>query len=69
MTTPVFLGSDCGSVGKESTCNVGDLGSIPELGRCPGEGKSYLPQYSGLGCKESDTIEPLSLEQITPSIG
>ena len=27
------------SVGKESTCNVGDLGSIPGLGRSPGEGK------------------------------
>jgi len=33
---------------KESACNVGDLGSIPELGRSPGEGKSYLLQYSGL---------------------
>ena len=35
------------SVGKESTCNVGDLGSIPGLGRSPGEGKGYLLQYSG----------------------
>ena len=38
---------DC-SVGKESTCNVGDLGSIPGLGRSPGEGKGYPLQYSGL---------------------
>ena len=30
------------------SCNVGDLGSIPGLGRSPGEGKGYLPQYSGL---------------------
>ena len=30
------------------SCNVGDLGSIPGLGRSPGEGKSYPPQYSGL---------------------
>ena len=30
-----------GSAGKESTCNVGDLGSIPGLGRSPGEGKGY----------------------------
>ena len=37
-----------GSAGKESTCNVGDLGSIPGLGRSPGEGKGYLLQYSGL---------------------
>ena len=30
--TPVFLGFPCGLAGKESTCNVGDLGSIPGLG-------------------------------------
>ena len=36
------------SVGKESACNVGDLGSIPGLGRSPGEGNSYPLQYSGL---------------------
>ena len=34
------------SVGKESACNAGDLGSIPELGRTPGEGKGYPLQYS-----------------------
>ena len=33
---------------KESTCNVGDLGSIPGLGSFPGEGKGYPFQYSGL---------------------
>ena len=38
----------CGSASKESACNVGDLGSIPGLGRSPGEGKGYPPQYSGL---------------------
>ena len=42
------LGFPCGSAGKESTCNVGDLGSISELGRSPGEGKGYPLQYSGL---------------------
>ena len=36
------------SAGKESTCDAGDLGSIPGLGRSPGEGKGYPPQYSGL---------------------
>ena len=36
------------SVGKESTCIVGDLGSIPGLGRFPGGGKGYPLQYSGL---------------------
>ena len=34
------------SVGKESACNVGDLSSIPGLGRFPGEGKGYPLQYS-----------------------
>ena len=34
--------------GKESACNVGDLCSIPGLGRSPGEGKDYPVQYSGL---------------------
>ena len=41
----------CSSDGKESTCNVGDLGLIPELGRSNGEGKVcilYSLQYSGL---------------------
>ena len=37
----------CGSDGKESTCNVGDLGLIPGLGRSSGEGKGYSLQYSG----------------------
>ena len=46
--TPVFLGFPCGSASKESTCNVGDLGSIPGLGKFPGKGKSYPLQYSGL---------------------
>ena len=33
---------------EESTCIARDLGSISGLGRCPGEGKGYPPQYSGL---------------------
>ena len=37
-----------GSVGKESAYSVGDLGSIPGLGRSPGEGKGYPLQYYGL---------------------
>ena len=59
----------CGSAGKESPCNVGDLGLIPGLGRSPGEGKGYPLQYSVLensmdcpwGRKESDMTERLSL--------
>ena len=36
------------SVGKESACSAGDLGSIPGLGRSPGEGRGHPHQYSGL---------------------
>ena len=36
------------SIGKESACNAGDLGSIPRLGRSAGEGKGYPLQYPGL---------------------
>ena len=38
-----------GSNGKESACNVGDLGLIPGSGRFPGEGKGNPLQYSCLG--------------------
>ena len=70
LPTPVFLGFPWASAGKESVCNVGDLGSIPGLGRFPGEGKGYPLQYSGLenfmdyspwGHKGLDTIERLSI--------
>ena len=43
-----LLGFPCGSAGKESACNAGDLGSIPGLGRSPGEEKGCPLQYSGL---------------------
>ena len=42
LPTPVFLGFPCGSAGKESTCNAGNLGSIPGLGRYPGGGIGYI---------------------------
>ena len=49
MPTPIFLRFPISSAGKESlTCNVGDLGSIPGLGRSPREGNSYPLLYSGL---------------------
>ena len=41
------MGIPCGSIGKESSCNAGDLSLIPGLGRS-GEGKGYPLQYSGL---------------------
>ena len=71
LISPSFPG---GSEGKVSACNVGDPGSIPGLGRSPGEGngqstpvllpgKSHgqrsLVGYSPWGCKESDTTEQL----------
>ena len=43
-----ILGSPCGSAGKESACHAEDLGSIPALGRAPGEVKGYPLQYFGL---------------------
>ena len=73
-----WLGFPGNSESKESACNVGDVGSIPGLGRSPGRGHGNLLQYSCLenphgqrirvGCspwghKESDTIEQLSATQ------
>ena len=68
------LGFPCGSAGKESAQNVGVLGSIPGLGRSPGEGKGYPPTpvfwpgefhglYSPWSRKELDMTERLSLSQ------
>ena len=42
------VGFHGGSDGKKSTCNLGDLGLIPGLGRSPGKGNSYPLNYSGL---------------------
>ena len=64
----------CGSVGKGSTCNVGDtrdMGLIPGLGRSPGEGDPVLwpgefhGLYSPWGHKDSDTTERLLLTSTT----
>ena len=72
----VFLGFPSGTDGKESACNVGDLGSIPGLERSPGgghgnplqysclkksHGQSSLVGYSPWGCKEFDMTERLTL--------
>ena len=48
LPTPVFLGFPCGSAGKESAYNAGDMSLIPGFGRSPGEGNGYPLQYSGL---------------------
>ena len=75
LPTPECLGFTGGSDGKESTHNGGDLGSVPELGRSPGEGHGNPLQYSCLenphgqsslvghspwDRKELDTTEQLS---------
>ena len=41
LPTPILLGFPCGSAGKESTCNAGDLGLTPGLGRSPWEENGY----------------------------
>ena len=59
-----LLGFPCGSAGKVSACNAGDLDLIPGLGSPPEKGKSthasiltreFHGLYSSWGCKESDT--------------
>ena len=72
LRSTVFMGFPGGSDGEESACNVGDLGSIPGLGRSPGgghgnplqysclenpQGQRSLAGYSPWGSKELDTTE------------
>ena len=51
------LGFPCGSAGKESACNAGDLGSIPGLERSPGEGKAT--HSSILAWRTPWTVQPM----------
>ena len=53
------MGFPCGSAGKESTCNVGELGLIPGLGRSPVEGKGSV-QFSL--SVTSDSLQPHGLQ-------
>ena len=57
------MGFPCGSAGKESTCNAGDLGSVPGLGRSPGERKGYPLQYSGLENSMDYTVHGVAKSQ------
>ena len=43
--TSAIVGFPCSSVGKEPACSAGDPGSIPGLGRSPGEGNGNPLQY------------------------
>ena len=54
----------CGSAGKGSACNAGDLGLIPGLGRSPGEGKGYPLQYSGLENSMDYTVHRVAKSRI-----
>ena len=69
----LYMGFPGGSADKESTCNAGDLGSIPGLGRSPGKWKGYPLQYSDLensmdcivhGVTKLDTTERIHLDII-----
>ena len=77
LPTPVFFGFPSGLDNKEPTCNAGDLGSVPGLGRFPGgghgnplqysclenpHGQRSLAGYSSWGCKELDMTERLSAQ-------
>ena len=77
LPTPVFLVFPCVSAGKVSACSAADVGSTPGLGRSPGEGKGYPPQYSGLensmdcvvlGVTKSQTQLNDSLDFSVPSL-
>ena len=60
MPTSGFPG---GSAGKESASNAGDLGSIPGLGRSPGEVKGYSLLYSGLEYSMDCTVHGITKTQ------
>ena len=66
-----FGGFPGGSDGKESTCSVGDLGSILGLERCPGKGNSISLQRSGLensmgrGARQATTLCEFHFESIS----
>ena len=68
LPPPVFLGFPCGSTGKESACNAGDLSSIPGLGRSPREGKGYPLQNSGLENSMDGIVHGVAKSQMQLSL-
>ena len=64
LNNAVITVTICGSAGKESTCNVGDLGSIPGLGRPPGEEKGYPLHSSGLENSMDCIVHEVAKSQI-----
>ena len=80
LPTSAFLGFPCGLAGKESTCDVGDLGSIPGLRRSPGEGIGYPLLHSWLPwwlswyrtrpwCRRPGLGRPCDVEAQVPGLG
>ena len=63
----VCMGFPCGLGGKESACSVGDLGSIPGLGRSPGEVNGYPLQYVGLENSMYCIVHGVAKSQMRPS--
>ena len=63
LPTPVFLGFPCGSIGKESTCNAGDLGLIPGLEKSPGGGHGIPLQYSWASLVAQMVKNPHSMQE------
>ena len=61
LPTPVFLGFPGGSDVKESACNAGDPGSIPESGRSAGEGIGHPLQYSWASLVTQMVKNPLAM--------
>ena len=61
--THTYMGFSCGSAGKESPHNEGDLSSNPGLGRSPGEGKGYPLQYSGLEISMDSLVHGVAKSQ------
>ena len=59
----LFWGDPCGSDGKESAYNAGDLGSIPGLGRSPEEGKGYPLQYSWASLEAQLVKNPPAMQE------
>ena len=59
------VGFPCGSAGKDSACNAGDLSLFPGLGRSPGTGKGYALQYSGLENSRDCTVHGVTESDMT----
>ena len=62
-----YMGFPSGSAGKESTCNVGDLGLIPGLEGSPGKGNGYSLEYSGL--ENSRTAQSMGSQRVRRNRG